>query len=128
MLGQQVRYHRPARRAGDVAEQPDDHGQRIESAQTSDEAHRQIAERAEHQPEQNHASATETVGQRAAQHVARETGSGKEREEDSGLGHPDPEAVGDVQREERIEDGPADGVDERRAHQDPESAGVLMVG
>ena len=124
---QNIGDHGLVGRSGDIRKQPDDHRQREQQLKRIHQPQRQRTERAEHQPEQDQFAPAKTVGERAADHVAKQPKDGKQAQHQPGLRHADAKALRDVEREEREQQRPADPVDERDEHHHPELARELVI-
>ena len=126
-FGQEVCHHGVRGRAANVGEEADTHRERIEGGERIRQSQRKSAEGAEDQAEQDQPPPPELVGQRAADHAPDQPEGREHSKDDPGLGHADVEFLGDVEREEWEEQGPADAVNEGYQHHDPELARVFMI-
>ena len=127
LLRKNVGDHRRVRGTADLREQPDERRNGKQPRELVDRAERQRADCARHQAEENQLSTAKPIGQPAADDRPEDARKRQQSEQDAGLGHPDVELAGDVEREKRKGERAADLVDEMHADDDPEPARKLVV-
>ena len=127
LLGKDIGDHRGVRRAANFGEQAHERGGREQPRETIDGSKRQRAQGARHEAEEDQLSASQPIGQPAADHRSDDARKRQQPEQYAGLGHADAEFLCDVQGEERKDDGAADLVDEVDDDHYPERLRKLVV-
>jgi hypothetical protein len=126
-FGKDIGQHRFMSRIRQADKESDEDYQWIHHLDAVCQAERETAQAAEHQPQEDQLFAAEFIGQRAAEHAAEQSKERVDAEQDSSLGHPYMEPLGDIQGEERPKNRPPQRIDKTCQDDEPEQRGKFVI-
>src|SRR5512138_2430801 len=112
---------------GNARKQTNNDHHRIHNADVIDQPKSERTDRAEDKTEQNELLASESIGQRAAQHTSNQAEQRRHSQQDASLRHPDAELLRDVESEERKEQRATDAINKSHADDDPKKMWKLAI-